>query len=155
MTSFFFSSGQIGMRPPLHCASTFSTCLWFTNFTKIRGSHYFVKYASSSTRILGCQPLLGQNTLPLYHGYQLPTSSSHVFSFHLLIQGAPTLDPELWTYSKQFYYEAGDTSGRPRLKVSNLGFTVLPKLHQKHGCEETDANYLDWQVHFLLLDIRF
>merc|ERR1712032_1316041 len=69
---------QIGMQPPLHCASTFSTCLWFTNFTKIRG--------------------------------------------------APTLDPELWTYSKQFYYEAG-----------------LPKLHQKHGCEKTEANYLDWQ----------
>jgi len=66
------------MRPPLHCSSTFSTCLWFTNFTKI--------------------------------------------------PGAPTLNPELWTYSKQFYYEAG-----------------LPKLHQKHNCEETEANYLDWQ----------
>merc|ERR1712037_84338 len=70
--------GQIGMRPPLHCAATFSTCLWFTNFTRI--------------------------------------------------PGAPTLDPQLWTYSKQFYYEAG-----------------LPKLHQKHNCEETEANYLDWR----------
>ena len=35
-TTFF--PGQIGMRPPLHCASTFSTCLWFTNFTRIPGS---------------------------------------------------------------------------------------------------------------------
>ena len=29
-----------------------------------------------------------------------------------LIPGAPTLDPELWTYSKQFYYEAGKDLAR-------------------------------------------
>ena len=85
---------------------------------------------------------------------RLPISSSLVCFLQLLFQGAPTLDPELWTYSKQFYYEAGDTLKRPRLKVSDLGSKGLPKLHQKHGCEKTEANYLDWQVHFLLLNIR-
>ena len=70
----------------------------------------------------------------------------------IVFQGAPTLNPELWTYSKQFYYEAGENTLR-RLKVSNLGCTLgLPKLHQKHNCEETEANYLDWQVlHFSFL----
>ena len=32
--------------------------------------------------------------------------------------------------------------------------TGLPKLHQKHNCEETEANYLDWQVlHFSWLQL--
>ena len=85
---------------------------------------------------------------------RLPISSSLVCFLQLLFQGAPTLDPELWTYSKQFYYEAGDTLKRPRLKVFYLKSKGLPKLHQKHGCEKTEANYLDWQVHFLLFNIR-
>ena len=40
----------------------------------------------------------------------------------------------------------------PRSKVSKLwSCPGLPKLHQKHSCEETEANYLDWQVHFCFL----
>ena len=31
-----------------------------------------------------------------------------------LFPGAPTLDPELWTYSKQFYYEAGKDLARTK-----------------------------------------
>ena len=42
--------GQIGMRPPLHCTNEFSTCIWFTNDTKIPGQPH-------------SQLLLGQNTL--------------------------------------------------------------------------------------------
>ena len=77
------------------------------------------------------QLLFGQNTFFVsiavvsIYSIKHPASSSHVCSFHLLFQGAPTLDPELWTYSKQFYYEAGDTlRRRPRLKVS------YPKVHR-------------------------
>ena len=33
--------GQIGMRPPLHCTNEFSTCIWFTNDTKIPGQPQF------------------------------------------------------------------------------------------------------------------
>ena len=44
----------------------------------------------------------------------------------LLFQGAPTLDPELWTYSKQF----------------------LPKLHERHSFGEAETIFLDWQVDF-------
>ena len=56
--------GQIGMRPPLHCTNEFSTCIWFTNDTKIPGEPQFHQIAKKTIhQMLGSQLLLGQNTL--------------------------------------------------------------------------------------------
>ena len=54
-------------------------------------------------------PASGSPTSP---PFQVATALilKHIRCF--LIPGAPTLDPELWTYSKQFYYEAGKDLAR-------------------------------------------
>ena len=62
-----------------------------------------------STAPLPSPPASGSPTSP---PFQVATALilKHIGCF--LIPGAPTLDPELWTYSKQFYYEAGKDLAR-------------------------------------------
>ena len=48
-TKMIIVPGQIGMRPPLHCSSTFSTCKWFTNSTKIPGGPHSIKDSLNSS----------------------------------------------------------------------------------------------------------
>ena len=43
ITKMIIVPGQIGMRPPLHCSSVFSTCKWFTNSTKIPGGPHSIR----------------------------------------------------------------------------------------------------------------
>ena len=120
--------GQIGMRPPLHCASTFSTCLWFTNFTRIPGVNDFTT-ATRDNRLFSQMSFLRRpNSWP----------------------GVLDLQQAVLLRSRWFFDQR---SSRWLFHQFLSKPTGLPKLHEKRGCEETGApeNYLDWQVHLSFL----
>ena len=61
--------GQIGMRPSLHCRAEnkFSTCLWFTNSTKIPGGPHSIKDSlgsSTCTDVILLFTMLSQISFP-------------------------------------------------------------------------------------------
>jgi hypothetical protein len=75
-TKMITISGQIGMRPPLHCdiSSPFSTCFWFTNYTNILGGPLSIHYQNIAriANAVHCHSLL------------LSNKNFHEFSFSIV-----------------------------------------------------------------------
>ena len=113
MEAFFFPLPGL-MKEVLSFSSlSWSSCPFVHFFPLSRITAYLRENWNAATSPLRLHLLHLPLVHQLHHHSRLARLSylpKHIRCF--LIPGAPTLDPELWTYSKQFYYEAGKDLAR-------------------------------------------